>query len=254
MGDTMPTKHPTMGGAAWTKQVFSSPPARALKGHSRRTQHHRYYSSQLNMMVGVQGRNEACTALAIEYLVRLGLLKRAKAQPFKTDSDQFGSEIYPDFLVEGAGLASGLYVIETKSARFLTRLKNLELEDYRNRFAQFGMKYLVWTDQRPLNHSVRHNLQKMRAGSNRDVTSDEIDQLVNWVRSQPQATLSNFYKDGFDLDCLDAAAWKAKVFYPITRPLLPETILSCQPQEDYNAIFLNCFNSTEDWWNQLSAC
>lgn len=250
-GAAMSKKHLIIGDAAWVAQVFASPAARPLKGHSRRTQHHRYFSSQLNAIVGVQGRNELCTALAIEYLICLGLLKRAKPQPFITDKEQFGSEICPDFLAEATESDLSLFVIETKSARFLTRLKNCELDDYRDRFARFGIRYLVWTDQRPLNHSVRHNLQKMRAAANRDVSPAEVERLVTWVGQRQNVTISDCYQADFDLDCIYAAAWKCKVFFPISRALTAETSLTCHPQEDYKAFFLNCLNSVEDWWQAL---
>lgn len=240
-----------MGSAAWTTKVFTSPPARTLKGHARRTQHHRYFSKRLNTTIGVQGRNEFCSALAIEYLVCIGLLAKVKPQPFTTNKEEFGCEICPDFLVEGTGQTKGLFVIETKSARFLNRIKNLELDEYRLKFSQYGMKYLVWTDDRPLNHSVRHNLQQMRASNNREVTTAEIERLKNWVGEQNTATLSKFFENDFDLDCLYAAAWQGIIFFPITKPLLQETVLTVSPQEDYKAIFLDCLNSVDDWWNQL---
>lgn len=248
--------HPmgTMGTPQWAEQVFSSPPVRKLKGHSLRTQYHQFLSTHLNQMVGVQGRNELCTALAIEYLISNGHLHRAKPQPFVTPKE-FGAEICPDFLVENATSESPSYfVIETKSKRFLTRVKQLELDHYREQFASFGIKYLVWTDQTPLNHSVRHHLINMRVGANRDVTPVERENLVTWVKSQFSPRIENFFYAGFDLDCLYAAAWHCELFFPITRPFAANTLLTCYPQVDLKAIFLNCTNSVDEWWIQLPSC
>lgn len=251
----MPNKSLHMGSLAWAEEVFRSPPVRKLKGHARRTQSHHYYSLYLGQRLEVQGRNEACSALALEYLTRLGLLTRLKAQPFVTTLEEFGSEIVPDFLAEGSALVEGkLFTIETKSARFLTRVKHLELDHFRCQFAEFGISYLIWTDQRPLNHSVRHNLINMRGGANRDVTTAEQEALAKWVTKHSYPDLARLYADGFDLDCLYAAAWNCRVFFPITRPLLPDTKVTDFPQENLKAVFLDCGNSLEGWWGHLSPC
>ncbi|WP_382233026.1 hypothetical protein [Herminiimonas aquatilis] len=247
----MPKISSVMGSASWASEVFSSAPARRLKGHSRRTQAHRFYSTKLQQIMEVQGRNECCTAFAIEYLIGLGLLRRAKPQPFKTDRTAFGSEICPDFLVESTDDVRQLYVIETKSNRFLTRKVNLQLDEYRNRFKEFGIEYLVWTDNCPLNHAVRHHLQLMRVSSNRAVAVSQRESLRKWLASAPQTTLDHFYAAGYDLDCLYASAWDGEVFIPITLPLSPTTPISLSPLNNFKALFLSCENSSDDWWKSL---
>ena len=243
-----------MGSPEWIDQLFRSPPARKLKGHWRRTQYHQFFSSQMNQMVGVQGRNEACAVLAIEYLMRLGHLNRVKPQPFITDMDEFGAEICPDFFADSQRGRPAHFIIEVKSSRFLTSLKQLELDGYRERFAQFGMKYLVWTDKRPLSHPVRHHLLQMRGSANRDVTPAERQTLVGWVSSHSRPNLALFFAEDFDLDLLYASAWHGEVFFPITKPLSPTTPLTLRPQEDLEAIFLDCVNSVDRWWSELSLC
>lgn len=247
----MQKKMPIMGSQDWTDQVFASPPARILRGPSRSTQYHRYHSSQLNMMIGVQGRNEYCAALAIEYLARLGIFRRVKPQPFVTDLLDFGAAIIPDFLAEGMGRTLQLYVIEMKSARFLTREKQVELETIRAKFLEYGIKYLVWTDQNPLSHPVRHHLINMRASSARDVPLTEIERLVAWSTSTRHPTLQSFYADNFDLDCLFAAAWIGKIFFPITKTLTKNTGLTHFPQEDYKQVFIDILSKTQHWWQSL---
>lgn len=250
----MPKPLPQMGSPDWANSIFSTPPVRALKGHSKRTQLHRHYSIRLNQFIEVQGRNEACTVLAIEYLICLGFLKRVKPQPFITDAKIFGNEICPDFLAEATFQENLLFVIETKSARFLTRIKNLELDSYRERFADANIRYLVWTDQRPLSHPVRHHLINMRASAQRDVTEAEMQSLVTWIKTTRNPVMENFYSDGFDLDCLYAAAWEGHVFFKLTQPFTAMTVLACEPLEDYKAIFLDCENSVDDWWKSLPNC
>ena len=244
-----------MGSPEWVEHVFCTPPVRKLKGRSSRMQPHTFFSSGTNRFVTAQGRYENCSALAIEYLVRLGYCSRAKPQPFETDKDEFGDEITPDFFLEAVLAEIARYfVIETKTTRFLTRLEQLVLESNRERLSKYGLKYLVWTDKRPLSHAVRHHLIQMRLGADKDVTRAEMDELVVWVESESAPNLYRFYKAGFDLNCLYAAAWKGAVFFPITRPLTAETRLTICPQEDLKAIFLDCTNNQADWWSQLPAC
>lgn len=241
-----------LGSPEWTNFVFNTPPEVALKGHSKRTQYHQFKSAQLNCMVGVQGRNEACSALAIEYLLILGHLKRAKPQPFTTVQEEFGAAIRPDFLIEGVGNYDGrLFVVETKSARFLTRQVHLRLEEYRERFKACGIEYLIWTDKRPLNHSVRHHLINMWAAANRDVTSDERSALLAWIRNNEGVELSAMLNAGFDIDCLYATAWEGEAFFPITLPFDRKTQVATKPFNDFGAIFLQCDNALDSWWSSL---
>lgn len=253
----MPKKqwvHPKfrMGTQKWANYVFSTPPARIFKGPEY-TQHHRLSSDIVGNRFGVQGGREVSTALAVEFLAHIGLLTRVKAQPFFTDPEQFGVEICPDFAVEVPG-TDQLIVIETKSSRWLTRDVHAQLDRHRERFAEFGIKYLVWTDKRPLSHSVRHFLLDMRASANRDVTRQETEQLVAWAKDTSQPTLAGLYEAGFDSDCLFASAWRGRVFFPLTKPLGPSSPIRLRPCEDFNAIFLGCENRVDGWWHELGEC
>jgi hypothetical protein len=158
----MPHETEIFGTPEWASAVFMDAPARALKGHSKYTQTHRLQSKQFNRLFDVQGDNESSAAIALEYLYGLGLVNMVKAQPFITDKATFGREICPDFMIRGVGRNQQLYILEVKSAKFLTRKVNLLLEENRQNFERYGLKYLVWTDQRPLNHATRANLLKMR--------------------------------------------------------------------------------------------
>lgn len=247
----MPKNSPPLGSVPWKEQVFTSPPARRLKGHSRHTRHHLFQSNRLNALIGVEGRNEYCAVLAIEYLVAIGIIRRAKPQPFVTEIGEFGHAIFPDFLVEGADEKRSQFVIEAKSARFLTRAKTIELDEYKEKFAEFNINYLVWTDKRPLSHPVRHHLINMRASAQR-VPAHEIERLSAWIATLKAPTLRHLYESGFDIDCLYAAAWEGKAFFQLTKPLSASSLLSLHPLENYRAIFLDCDNSMDAWWNALT--
>ncbi|MCA1325774.1 hypothetical protein [Herbaspirillum sp. alder98] len=244
-----------MGSPKWADDVFNSKASRELRGPSRWTQNHHYKSEALGQYVDVQGRNEFCSALAVEYLINMGYIEKVKAQPFKTSIDEFGSEIYPDFLFQVPGNpVPQLYVLETKSHRFLSPAKQWEIAEYRAKFKELGMKYLLWTDVSPLSKPVRDHLMYMRMASSSGITDDEIVGLMNWVKAQGRnATLGEFsLNTDMDRDVLYAAAWKGHVFIPLTQPLSKETRISGIPQDDFISMFLGESEESDSWWKALA--
>lgn len=238
-----------MGSPEWVELIYSTGPARENKGHSKHTQYHQMFVPGMNSLMGVQGRNEACALLVLQYLFVLGLVRRFKAQPFLTNAEAFGAEICPDFLVE---LPDGrLLVIEIKAERFITHaLKQIFDRNNRN-FQTFGISYLVWSDKHPLNHAVRHHAIQMQRFAGEDIPRAEVESLVAFVNERRTATIRDIYEAGFDLGCLYAAAKEGKLFPPLCEAFSPETKVASWQQEDYEAIFLDCKRSSNDWWNSL---
>lgn len=238
-----------MGSPEWVEHIFSTGPARNNKGHSKHTQYHQMFVPAMNSLMGVQGRNEACALLVLQYLFILGLIKRFKAQPFKTVSEEFGAEICPDFLVE---LPDGrLLVVEIKAERFITYALKQLFDRNHERFASFGMTYLVWSDQRPLNHDVRHHAIQMLRFSGEGIPRTEIDGLATFVTERRTATLSEIYEAGYDLGCLYAAAWEGKLFAPMCEAFSLQTKVTPWQQDDLQATFLDCKRSSNEWWDSL---
>lgn len=238
-----------MGSPDWVEHVFSTGPARNNKGHSKHTQYHQGLVPAMNTLMGTQGRPEACALLVIQYLFTLGLVKRFKAQPFQTIEEEFEAEIFPDFLVE---LPDGrLLVIEIKTERFITHALKQLFDRNHERFKAFGMTYLVWSDKLPLNHATRHHAIQMRRFSGDDIPRTEIDGLAAFVAERRAVTLSEMYEAGFDLGCLYASAWEGKLFAPLCEEFSPRTKVTPWRQEDFEAIFLDCKRSSNEWWDSL---
>lgn len=252
----------SMGTREWADVVFSSPPARKLKGPSRPTQYHLKNSDAFGQLgydeprqrYGVQGGNESETLRVLEHLHQLGYVGRIKPQPFKTDQHEFGLEIFPDFMFE-VGKARKIFVIETKSNRFLTRELHRRIEELRTRFQEFDMTYLLWTDKRPLTRHVRENLSKMRLAENERraklLDDAEINEALAWIKAASNPLYMDFFRAGYTADLLFAAAWRGDVFFPITAALTASSPLSINPVEDYRALFLGCENRIDDWWRAL---
>jgi len=156
----MSTKSPpVMGSLEWLEHVYSEPPARSLKGHSKRNQYHSIPTSPIGLTVGGQGRTEACAVMLLDYLGIAGYIARFKQQPFRTSLDEFGYQIVPDYLVNCTN--GKHYVIEVKTSRYVTALVQATLDRNKEKFAKFGLKYLCWTDKHPHSHNVRHHLMEI---------------------------------------------------------------------------------------------
>lgn len=248
----MPKKERPLGSKAWIDQIFSTPPVWNLKGRSKHTQYHHVRVRNGRELAGVQGRREAAAALSLDYLVTLGIVKRFKAQPFETREDEFGRAIKPDFLIEVCHHDEAI-VVEIKNERFLTSKLQQQLDWNREKFVQFGLKYLVWTDKTPLAKPARHNLLAMRKHAG-EVSETEQQALFEYVSRKCSTTMSDLYQAGFDFNTACAANWNGRVFFPITAEVTRDTIISCTPQENYRAIFLGLAQGRDAWWKSLKPC
>jgi hypothetical protein len=239
-----------MGSPAWVESIFNSPPVRKLKGHSKHTQYHQTFVESMGRLMGAQGATEASALMVLEYLTLRNQIRRFKEQPFRTTLAEFDNQIVPDFLAEGRH--GELFILEMKTSRFLTRLKQSQLDLNKEKFARFGMTYLVWTDLHPLAHPVRHNLRHMRQyGYN--VPDSDTHTLELHIKERHSVKVKDLCAAGFDWGCVFAAAWKAQVFFPITKPFSLDTVISCAPAEDLGAIFLQLSAEPNGWWSSLQA-
>lgn len=203
----------------------------------------------MNSKMGGQGRPETCALLALEYFHTLGLVRRFKEQPFKTTSDEFGAEICPDFLVELPD--EHLLVLEIKTERFITHALQQKLDRNRAKFAEFGLRYLVWSDKHPLNHATRHHLIQLRKFAGENIPSEETTGLARFVGEKRAVSFEEIYQAGFDLGCFYAAASQGKIFAPLSEPFSPSTKVTAWRQENLESIFLDCKRSSNEWWSSL---
>jgi len=246
----MSTKSPpAMGSLEWLEHVYSQPPARSLKGHSKHSQYHAIPTSLDGLTVGGQGRTEACAVLLLDYLANAGYIAHFKQQPFRTTLDEFGYQIIPDYLVSCSN--GNIFVIEVKTSRYITALVQATLDRNKEKFASVGIKYLCWTDKHPLSYNLRHNLMEMRRAS-RCVPLDEIEVLSAHLHDNRRCTFAGLVDEGFDKSVVFAAAWKSKAFFDFGAIFEPTTIVSLLPQCDLASIALSSSPSGHSWWDQLA--
>lgn len=239
-----------LGSPEWLHHVFSTPPVRGLKGRSKRTRSHDFPSAHMGRPIIVEGRNEECAAAVLEYLCTLGFIRRFKEQPFRADLDEFDNEIVPDFLVEATD--GQLYIVEVKTARFITVQAQHVFQRSRTKFAEHGISYLVWSDRTPLNYSLRRSIHEAKRLV-KLVDEEELLELRSHVVARTSVSVKDLYQDGFDWGAIYAATWKGYVHFRLLDEFTFSTVISSHPLLDLRAIFLGASQPSGAWWSSLNS-
>jgi hypothetical protein len=256
------TEPPSFGSQAWANNVFKSPPARVVKGRTKWTHRHAPWVVHLNRLAYVESRGELIGLLALEYLQRRGHLKRFKEQPFTTPLELWkdgleailkkGSKEYtPDFMAEDPSRVK--YVIEIKTKRYITRAMEQGFDLWREKFAEYGMKYLLWTDLNPLSLHLRQNLLRLRRASAENIEPDDTSRLMDVLRSKGPLPVSVLHAQDLDLDLIAHAVWGCHVYLPLLEPISEKTLITLAPTEDLAAILFSKAPDLDAWWNSLEA-
>lgn len=250
------------GSTQWLDLVFQSPPARKVKGRTKWTHRHATWVEHLNRLAYVESRNELIGLLALEYLQRQGTIKRFKEQPFTTSLDLWATadeadtpqgmrEYTPDLMAEASN--GDKYVIEVKSARYISRRMERNFELWKDKFSDHNLKYLVWTDHNPLAKSLRHNLLELRRAAVEFIEPDEVQHLVELLSKEGPLPLWALYARDLDRDLICHAAWYGKVFFPLHQVFGAETVVSLQRTTDLESLVFGIEPDIEAWWNSLEA-
>ena len=238
----------SFGSRDWAEHVFTTPPARIVKGRTRWTHRHLCWSGVLQRGAYVESRNELIGLLALEYLHNLGMVRRFKEQPFTTPSELFQAQYTPDFLFESS--SGRLYLSEVKSKRFLTRDIERKLSNFKSEFIRYGLQFLLWTDKTPLNKTIAHNLIRLKMSTYEYFSTERIAELVDTLTLQPLTVQELLYKS-FDIDLVCSAAWDGKVFIPLHKPISTLTTVTLSPVEDFESYLINCDPDPDAWWHDL---
>jgi hypothetical protein len=258
----MPELNLSFATEPWFEQVFPGPPARKVKGRTKWTHRHAPWVEYLNRFAYVESRNELIGLLALEYLQRQGLLRRFKEQPFTTPRELWVAgmeplsrrgqpEYTPDFLTESP--TGNKYVIEVKSARYISRQMEHGFELWKAKFGEYGLKYLVWTDRDALALPLRQNLIRLRRVAVEYFEQDELSRLISVLQSNGPMPIWALYKQDLDLNLIDHAAWHGKVFFPLRETIADRTLVSLNRTEDLVGNLLGIEPDMYAWWNALEA-
>ena len=240
-----------LGSDEWLEHVFSTPPVDRLKGRTLYTQAHQPWDARTGRHIVLQGRNEYIPYLILTYLQTLGTITRFKAHPFATSITDLGWEIRPDFIAQDAW--QNRFVIEAKTARFITGEVELQLKANREGLQKFNLQYLLWTNWSPMTHPVRHNLINMRRAAAEEVTVAEIDRLVELATKTNDVTVEEAVAMGIDANAMFNAWWKGRIFLPLTQEMNLNSPIRLKATENLREIFLSSAPLRDDWWHSLPA-
>ncbi|MBW8469731.1 MAG: hypothetical protein K0M67_15815 [Thiobacillus sp.] len=144
----------------WRELIFGSSPAREVMGRSRPTMRFRSIDHN-DVLIHQEGGNEHTAWLLLSHLMRVGLVRRFKFQPFNF-ADYGGPKGFPDLLVELA--SSDLVVLEVKSAKYVTAEFLESLRERDSLIESMGMACRLWSDRKvasattALSVHIRNNL------------------------------------------------------------------------------------------------
>lgn len=251
-----------LGTPEWQADVESSPPVRKIKSRTTHTHRHAPWLINRNRLAYVESRNELIGVLALEYLEMRGLLSFYKEQPFTTPpelweiaianlTDRKSHEYTPDFYARSP--QGDKFVIEVKSARFVSREMEASLERWKEIFAEYGLKYLLWTDRTPLVGCLRQNLLRLRRAAVQYFEEDEVSRLVDILDTKGPRPVWALYNQDIDLDLIAYATWLGKTHFPLENALCGTTEISIEPSSTLAQHLLGIQPDMHRWWNNLEA-
>lgn len=250
------------GSAEWQTNVENSPPVRKIKSRTTYTHRHAPWLIRRNRLAYVESRNELIGVLALEYLEMRGLLSFYKEQPFTTPpelwetavssvTDRKSHEYTPDFYARNPN--GERFVIEVKSARFVSREMEAGIERWKEIFAEYGLTYLLWTDRSPLVGHLRHNLLRLRRAAVQYYREDEVSRLVATLKEKGPLPVWALYNLDIDLDLIAYATWLGKTHFSLQSILTGTTEVSLEPTDDLAQYLLGLAPDMYQWWNNLEA-
>ena len=256
----MPEISVSFGSDEWLTHVEKSPPVRKIKSRTRYTHRHSPWLLRRNRLGYVESRNELIGILALEYLEMRGCISFYKEQPFTTPkelweegvanlTDRKSHEYTPDFYARSPN--GERFVIEVKSARFVSREMEASIERWREIFAEHGLKYLLWTDRSPLVSHLRQNLLRLRRAAVQYYEPDEVSRLVQILEEKGPRPVWALYNLDVDLDLIAYATWQGKTHFPLQSLLGGNTEISLAPADDLAGHLLGLEPDMHHWWNTL---
>ena len=228
---------------AWMDELFARPPARDVY-KSKSTTIVPQKTEWNDSIQYCEGEHEHHAGLLLEYLWRLGIIKRYKFQPIDL-RDIGGPEAYPDILVESVDKQR--YLIGVKAHRFLSPEVRAAFDEQQRVAASSGMKFLCWTNRDVLKPVLGGNALSLDRGYRFPVAMSlckEIEQAAKEEKNLGPLLL----RFGWD-DTLSAASLLA-FYFDIERDLNHETPIFSRAPSQYQHFFKE-WNADRSWWGSL---
>lgn len=242
-------KRPPGPSTAWLDAVFNSPPRRDIQRQSKTTTRWPHYSECTGSWMYGEGANEYTAILLLEYLWRLGIVRRFKPQPFVLSEVGGPEKRVPDLLVEMADAIHSLYVIQIKAKRFVSADVQETFDQERVLLEPLGFNYLVWTDRDALGSPTSHTVRHIDAGY-RFKPPVSVMNAISIEEKKGSRVLGELL-DEFGWDDVISAIAQLKIFINITKEINENTnLLPSFPAHEYRRLFARG-NADADWFKSL---
>ena len=237
-----------LGSQQWLEGVFNSDFARNPNGRSRPTQ--RYLTQDFDGSVSVaEGGNTATARSLLTTMKNAGLVRRLKLEPFMLNRADHGIDATPDIIFEAGD--GGVYVVETKSSKYLTEEKLQKQRRVESVVTQGGMTYLFWTDIWPLSAVLWRQIREIRRIGTSDVPFDRILAVSQLVAERPQ-TMEELRMAGHYRQYVLAAVWSGQAHFDLLSPLTNHSVISSNAQDRKFKDLLKASVEAFSWWESLT--
>lgn len=237
-----------LGSKRWIEQVRSTKPVRQVLSRSRATHQFAPYLESVGRNVPCEGGNEATCALFLDILATEGLVKWWKEQPFELTKSEHGIEATPDAIFEW--FTGAHFVLETKSAKFVTAQVEEKATALEKLFAKAGLTYLFWTDAKHVGRPLHTNVRSVWYARDAQIEAKQVSQVVDLVRKGPVSVLQ-VLKLGVPPEAYRHAIAHGKVHCNLTKALDESALLYPEPLCNAYDVLLGSGPDPESWWNSL---
>lgn len=240
-------KHLKIGTPPWLEAVFASPPTRDVRGRSRPTQRHAVIEDEKKIYA--EGGNTATSRSLLSTMVKAGVVKRYKLEPFELSIAEHGVKAIPDVLFEHAD--GSLYVVENKSARYLTSERVEKCKAVQAVVNGAGMKYLLWTDRWPLTPNCQRLLRHARRHATSAVAKDSVEKAIQTV-SNCRMTFGELRTRGVYRPEIMTAIWEGGLHTDLLTELSDDTVVDTDVGSRGFDLLLNAPVEAHLWWSTTS--
>lgn len=241
-------RYSKLGSPEWLEGVFASEPSRNPRGRSRPTQRYPVLEDDGRVTVA-EGGNSSVARSLLTTMKEAGVVRRLKLEPFALTIGEHGVDATPDVIFE---LTDGrFFVVENKSARYLTEEKLEKLRQVDRALRQGGVPYLLWTDDWPLGPPTWRLMREMRTAGTSQIDESEIERLTGTLEHGP-LSVAGLRGEGLYRHVILAAVWRGHAHIDLFEDFDDDTTVSLDvTQRNFEATFATAVGA-QSFWHELT--
>ena len=209
---------------------------------------------QDDVLIHQEGGNEHTAWLLLSHLVRVGLVRRFKFQPFNL-ADFGGKKGFPDLLVELA--SSELVVVEVKSSKYVTADYLTSFKERDALITAMGMSCRLWSDRKAVNATtalsihIRNNLLDINRCKDIPLEPELLESLRRITMTNPITLAALFDATGAHWEQLMSAIAANHISINFQEKLHEASIVKPPATARTYEHFFSSGPGTQGWWRSL---